>query len=294
MVKLIQMFALAGILALPMTASAVVTVTSTTTDGNALRDAILGSGITTVGNATFVGSDVSAGFFEGGLSSIGIDKGILLTSGNANLANGPNVEDGATGFASNVGDADLNAAFGVGTTDTTYLEFEFTTSNNNLFFNFVFASEEYNEFTNSAFNDVFAFFLDGVNVALIPGTTDPVSINNVNGGNPLGTNATNPQFFNNNDLNDGGSYLNEVGYDGFTDVFTVQAFNLAPGTHKIKLAISDTADTVLDSGVFIQGDSFSVEPPPVEVIPEPASIVVWTLIGAVATGGYIRRRRQGC
>ncbi len=54
-----------------------------------------------------------------------------------------------------------------------------------LFFEFVFSSEEYNEFVNSGFNDVFAFFVDGENIGFVPGTFDPVSIDTVNGGNPL-------------------------------------------------------------------------------------------------------------
>ena len=48
------------------------TVTETTNDGNRLRDAILGSGLTAVGNARFAGSGVSAGFFTGGANIIGM------------------------------------------------------------------------------------------------------------------------------------------------------------------------------------------------------------------------------
>ncbi len=109
-------------------------------------------------------------------------------------------------------------------------------------------------------SEVFGFFLDGNNIALIPGTTTPVSINNVNGGNPFGTNATNPGFYNNNDPNDPGSPSFDIEYDGFTKVFQAQALNLKPGTHTIKLAIADTGDSSLDSAVFIQGGSFSDEP----------------------------------
>lgn len=76
------------------------------------------------------------------------------------------------------------------------LEFDFTTTGGNLFFSFVFASEEYNEYVNSSFNDVFGFFVNGVNIALVPGTSTPVAINSVNcgysGGGALpGTNPEN-------------------------------------------------------------------------------------------------------
>ena len=44
------------------------------------------------------------------------------------------------------------------------------------------------------------------NVAFLPGTSIPIQVNTVNGGNPLGTDAQNPQFFNNNDIDDGGQF----------------------------------------------------------------------------------------
>ncbi|MDA1052306.1 MAG: DVUA0089 family protein [Planctomycetota bacterium] len=240
------------------TVGGVVTITSTTTNADALRDALLGPGVTAVGNATFVGGPTSAGFFVGGGSSIGIEDGIILTSGDATFAGGPNISDSSSGLASQAGDADLDAAFGITTTDTSYLQFDFTSSSPQLFFNYVFGSEEYNEFVNS-FNDAFAFFLDGQNIALIPGTATPVSINNVNGGNPLGVNPQNPQFFVNNNPSDAGLFLNEVGYDGFTTVLTAAVTNLAPGTHTIKLVIGDVLDSAFDTGVFLQAGSFSNE-----------------------------------
>lgn len=233
-----------------------VVIDSTTNIANDLRNSLLGNGITAVGNATFVGSATSAGFFSGGGSSIGIESGVILTSGDANLAAGPNKTDFSTGFASGVGDPALDALTGFTTRDTTSLEFQFQSDGGELFFNFVFASEEYNEFANSSFNDVFAFFVDGANIALIPGTTTPVTINNINGGNPFGTNAQNPQFFVNNEIGTG-LFNDEVEYDGFTQVFTARSQNLGPGVHTIKLTISDAGDTALDSAVFLELGSFS-------------------------------------
>ena len=236
-----------------------VTVDAITNDANRLRDILLGPGVTPVGNATLVGGATSAGLFSGGSSSIGIESGIVLTTGDASNAAGPNVADDSFGLASGVGDADLDAEFGLVTTDATYLEFSFTTSTGNLSFDYVFASEEYNEFVGSPFNDAFGFFLDGQNIALIPGTGAPVTINSVNGGFPFGVGAVNPQFYVNNDLNDNGLFLNEVGYDGFTTVLTAQASNLSLGVHTIKLAISDVTDTDWDSGVFLAAGSFAGE-----------------------------------
>ncbi|MEZ6115309.1 MAG: choice-of-anchor L domain-containing protein [Pirellulaceae bacterium] len=117
-------------------------------------------------------------------------------------------------------------------------------------FEYVFASEEYNEYVNSSFNDVFGFFLNGSNIALLPGTSTPVTINNVNGG-------TNSSYFKNNDPSDFGiptPYGTE--YDGFTQVLEAVAVDLQPGVvHHLKIAIADASDSALDSAVFLRGQS---------------------------------------
>ena len=63
---------------------------------------------------------------------------------------------------------------GMDTHDAAVLSFDFNIATNRpLHFNFVFGSDEYPDFGNQ-YNDVFGFFLDGTNVAVIPGTTTPV------------------------------------------------------------------------------------------------------------------------
>ncbi|MCC5598594.1 choice-of-anchor L family PEP-CTERM protein [Nostoc favosum] len=263
---------------------------TTTSNANVLVNSILGSGIT-VSNVKYNGASVASGTFTNGLSPvIGIDTGIILTSGNANLAPGPNTQDGATGNNGLPGDANLNSLIpGFNTFDASTLQFDFTSATGDLFFNYVFASEEYNEFVNSNFNDVFGFFLDGVNIALLPGTTTPVSINNVNGGNPLGTNAKNSQFFNNNDPSDGGPFFN-LQYDGFTKVFTASAKGLSAGKHTIKLAIADAGDSSFDSAVFIQGGTFSGEPP--KSVPEPTTMLGILGLGIFGATSSLKRKQQ--
>ncbi|WP_414621434.1 PEP-CTERM sorting domain-containing protein [Calothrix sp. CCY 0018] len=255
-----------------------------TNDGNTLTNTILGSGITVVpGSVNYNGANGASGTFtNGNLSGIGIDSGIILTTGQASSAVGPNNADDTTTVNGTAGDADLDALIPQNTRDAATLEFDFESAGGDIFFDYVFASEEYNEFTNSSFNDVFAFFLDGQNIALVPGTTTPVSINSVNTG-------TNSAFFNNNDPSDLGTPTPfNIEYDGFTTVFTAQALALTPGTHTIKLAVADAGDSSLDSAVFIKGSSFSDT---TEEVPEPLTILGTLTAGAFGTQ-FMKKRKQ--
>jgi hypothetical protein len=271
-----------------ISSTAIAISVTATDDGNLLVNTILGSGIT-VSDIKYYGADFASRTFTDGLfSGIGIENGIVLTSGDATLIDSFNDSDSATGNNSLSGDADLGSLVPQTTYDATILEFDFQSAGGDLFFNYVFGSEEYNEYTNSEFNDVFAFFLDGTNIALIPGTAEPVSINNVNGGNPFGTNASNPDLYNNNDLNDGGPFFN-FEYDGFTDVFVATFLELAAGDHHIKLAIADSGDHILDSGVFIQAGTFSDTKTPLAPVPEPATMLL--LCSGLVTFAGIGRRK---
>lgn len=278
--------ALGLVLAMAST-NALAIVIATTTDADVLAGNILGGGITIVpGTTSYTGGAIQSGTFTDG-SVIGFESGIILTSGNANLAPGPNVSDSAglsNGFA---GDADLNALIPQNTFNAAVLEFDFETAGGDLFFNFVFASEEYNEYANTSFNDVFAFFVDGTNIALAP-DGQVASINNINCGNPYIGVGPNCSSFNNNDLNDGGPFF-DIEYDGFTDVLTAEALGLGAGEHHIKIAIADAGDGILDSAVFIQSGTFSDEPTSAS---EPGILALMSLGLALAFAGTITRRRK--
>ncbi|KPV39714.1 hypothetical protein AN478_11455 [Thiohalorhabdus denitrificans] len=264
-------------------------------DADTLVDAVLGPGITLDGAPSYSdGPDAAqSGIFTGGNDAgIGIEEGVLMTSGSAANVDGSNHGDYTSTETGAPGDPDLDALVAPGETrDAAVLELDFSTDSGNLAFDYVFASEEYNEFVGSSFNDVFAFFVDGENIANIPGTDTPVSINNVNGGNPLGKDASNADLFNNNDLDDGGPFF-DLEYDGFTDVFTATATGLEPGSHTIKLAIADTGDNDLDSGVFIEGGSFTSRPGDgTTPVPAPGTLL---LLGAGFAGlGWAGRKAVG-
>lgn len=230
----------------------------------ALVTALLGPGVT-VSNVTFTGTNVAAGTFAGGTGIIGFESGIILSSGSIGFVPGPNTQDSTSGVNLGFGDADLAGLIpGYTVYDACVLEFDFQCTGPQIIqFQYVFASEEYNEWVNTSFNDVFGFFLNGVNIALIPGSFGtPVSINNLNCDNPY-----NPplggfcNLFINNRCADipPGQFpcvgVRDTEMDGLTVVLTATG-TLMPGVNHIKLAIADAGDQVLDSNVFIQGQSF--------------------------------------
>lgn len=269
---------LAGCSFVATSAQAIVVTPYDTADN--LAQSLVGSGVT-ISNVSYTGSTAASGYFTGGNSSgLGIDKGIVLTSGLASNITSVNTSDAITGNNGLAGDADLNGLIPQNTYDASVLKFDFVSAGDSVFFNYAFGSDEYNEYVNSSYNDVFGFFFEGSNVALIPGTSTPVSINNVN-------NGANAGYYNDNDPSNLGTptpYAFE--YDGFTDMFTATIGGLTAGdTYSIKLAIADAGDYILDSGVFLQAGSFSDTP----TVPEPSTLL---LLSAGLMGLVAARRRQ--
>jgi hypothetical protein len=279
--KLARLFALSffiiwAIAQTPLAASAnpglsVQPIDGTTVTPASLVQTLAGPGVT-VSGVNYTGADEASGQFSGGTGIIGFGDGIVLTSGSATNVVGPNDNDGKTTDNNQPGDTDLENIQGVGSGQShnaAVLEFDFTPTAGTIYVNFVFASEEYNEFANTTYNDVFAFFVKtpsdvapGTNCAKVPNTDPvvPVSVNNINGGNPLGSNAQNSQYFINNDPSDLPNAGLDTQMDGLTTVLTCQA-NVTPDvTNHLKLAIADTGDSVLDSAVFLQSNSLSTTP----------------------------------
>lgn len=250
-----------------LTSSAQALTLTPTNNGVNLVRTILGSGINVPSNSVrYQGDSNASGIFTDGLSSgLGIDSGIILTTGDAINAIGPN-------SANNTGTNHNLRLTGTQLRDPVLLDFEFESEGGDVFFNYVFASEEYNESVNApGFGDTFRIFIDGENVALIPGTNIPVDVQTVN--------RNNPQFFNDNAFSSSGSPFN-LEYDGFTTVLTAQALNLLPGSHSIRFAIADTIDGFVDSALFIQAGSFS-DRASNQKVPESS-----TLMGLLAFGAF--------
>lgn len=221
----------------------------------------------TYSNIKYTGVNSATGLFAGGIADgLGIEKGIILSTGRISNAIGPNKCYKTTTVHKQEGDANLDA-LGSFTRDAAVLEFDFVPEGDLLEFNYVFASEEYVEWVGSKFNDVFGFFLDGENIALIPNTTTPVAINSIHS-TPWGYEA-NPELFRDNNYpfpwdidayntkpcQPGTSTSFRTEFDGFTTVLRVSATVTPNQIHHLKLVIADRGDYSLDSAVFLQGKS---------------------------------------
>ena len=222
-----------------------------------VKNILLGGGVT-VSNVTFQGDLAQIGSFANGITTnIGLNNGLVLATGGISEVIGPNLASGKSISVINSihSEPDIASMVTSSINDPAILEFDFIPKGDSLEFEYVFGSEEYPEFVNSSYNDVFGFFLSGPgingtflnnaqNIALIPGTTNFVSINNLN-------DKTNSQFYIDNT-----SGLT-IEYDGFTTVLKAKAKIQPCQTYHIKLVIADLGDQAWDSGVFLKAGSFS-------------------------------------
>jgi gliding motility-associated-like protein len=225
-----------------------------------VQDVFLGGGCVQVQNITYTGGSSQRAYFSNGNGAIGLNNGVLLTTGNAT-----SVPQGISGSSSDDmpggGDATLNTLANGTTYDAAVLEFDFRPTIANISFQYAFASEEYPEYVCSSFNDVFGFFISGPgiagtqNIALVPTSSLYVGINTVNPGVAGAFGATGctslaySTYYNSGNAN--------MAFDGYTDIFTANAVVQPCQWYHIKLAIADEADGILDSGVFLAANSFS-------------------------------------
>ena len=254
-----------------------------------VQNVFLGTGVT-ASNITYYGDTnyIQMGFFEGNNSTIGLDSGIVLTSGHINTippggtGNGsittvPGVYPNGQGSGdpdlltlANIAPTQLNLGFSVNqVNDASILEFDFEPSADTVEFRYVFASFEYLTYVNTQFNDVFGFFISGpgitgpysspagfpngsVNIAEIPGTTLPITVSTVHPG-------LNSQYYVPSDTT--------IAYTGGTTVIVAKHAVTPCQNYHIKLAIGDGTDKILDSGVFLEAKSFSSGAIQIDAVP---------------------------
>ncbi|WP_312422902.1 choice-of-anchor L domain-containing protein [Epilithonimonas sp.] len=225
-----------------------------------------------ISNVTVSGGNLGAGnssygYFNKGTSNLGMNEGIILSTGNILAAPGPKTKPVQSATASGwTGDLDLADATRLPMSElsnATFLEFDFkSTLSKKISFRYMFLSEEYYP-GNYNYSDAFAFLIKKKgstdpyqNIAVVPGTGDPVSVTTIN-------DRDNPKYF------DGfiGFYSEQTGsndsatnFNGQTKILTAVA-EIDPGEeYHIKLVIADegrNANSQYDSAVFLEAGSFT-------------------------------------
>ena len=237
-----------------------------------VEDVLVDSDCQQVFNITYstgsnFGSDNGIGYFENNGSGFPLERGLVLISGNANGVPGPEDEILSTlnGWP---GDADLENAIpdlaSGDSNDATIIEFDFIPVINTMSFDFIFAAEEYGTFQ-CQFADSFAFLLtdsNGVttNLALVPGTTDPISVFTIRDmAHNSNCNSVNPEFFG-NFYGDTGlpTIASPIDLMGHTVVMTANSAVIPNEQYHIKMVIADAGDNAYDSAVFLGGGSFDI------------------------------------
>jgi len=235
----------------PFVASAQLTVNNGPTAVQ-LAQVLAGPNIT-INSATLTGGATASGSFDGTSSNLGMTGGVILSNGDVGDAPGPNNSNGGNANLGQPGTAQMDSMAGAISFDAITLEFSFNVQSDFIQFQYIFASEEYPEYAppnSSSYNDVFAFFISGPgiigeeNIALVPGTSSSVSINNINA-------VTNNQYYFDNA---GGA---TVQYDAWTTILTAERQNLVPcQEYTMKLVLADAGDADWSSAVFLLENSF--------------------------------------
>ncbi|HPT03314.1 MAG TPA: choice-of-anchor L domain-containing protein, partial [Bacteroidales bacterium] len=249
-------------------------VINTSATPEQLVQTLVGNGVT-FSNVTYGGGNVSRGTFSGP-NNIGIPSGVVLATGNANsIPQYPTNGMDNSGTSAVQNDPDMNSICGVATQNGSILEFDFVPQGDLLTFNFIFASEEYANFAPpcaSSYNDGFGFFISGpgisgpysnnsANIALIPSTTIPVSINNINC-------ITNTEYYKSNYNGNGQCNGCPEGlvtdpnfvFNAYSAVLQATVVLIPCSTYHIKLAVANAADGQYQSGVLLEESSFSSIP----------------------------------
>lgn len=251
------------------------------TPATLIQNVFIGGGVPVLNITSGSSSTQQLGRFDGGLNIIGIDSGVVMSSGN--IASIPVNGFASTGYFG-LGDADVLAVaqsvpWGTppGTMrDRAVIEFDFVAAqSDSISFEYAFGSEEWPSYPCSVFNDAFGFFISGpgitgtysnnaVNVSIVPGTTNlPVAITSIHNGTgsfPCNGNPSYPQYYNDGPVPNPFTFAgsNPGQFSGaFTDVFaTVPIPVNACDTYHVKLAICDGVDWIFDSAVFLKAKSF--------------------------------------
>lgn len=247
-----------------------ITVDDSYTAQKLVENVLVNSSCATVSNFSTTGDSFplgqnSYGYFTNAGGNFPFKDGVVLSTSYAKKSIGPYDSNllnivGNDGDSAWQGDNDLNQILGIKSVTATVLEFDFTPLTNFLSFDYIFASIEYYDTSPCKYSDGFAFLIKEnipgstyKNLAVIPGTTTPVSSTNIHpavlqGGCP----AVNEQYF--NGYNNATSPIN---YSGQTVVMNAQTDVVAGKSYHIKLVIANDKNEFYDSAVFLQAGGFA-------------------------------------
>ncbi len=230
-------------------------------DANEMAQKLVGKGIEVFNAKLLCGDNGSGYFWNGGTTNLGIESGIVLTTGTTEIAFSPNDRGDASG-GGGPGFApleDVGGTIHIHTFNACVLEFDFIAQSNEVYLNYVFGSEEYPEWVGSPLTDVFVILIEGLpqyppempflqrNIATIPGSPDPgvhVAINFLN------ANSYSEYYQDNTDNP-------HLQYDGQTVRLSAKATVTPLNTYHLTLAVADNSDAIYDSGLFFEEGSFS-------------------------------------
>lgn len=251
MKKIISTFIIISALAFFHQAQAQLVVTGGALNGTNLAQNLAGNNIT-VTNASVSGNASQSGTFTFSGAGLNVNSGVIMSTGSIFDAVGPNTNGSTSTVFNGPGNTLLSNLSGQTTRDAVVLQFDFEVQSEDIEFNYIFLSEEYNEWVGSSFNDVFAFYISGPgivgeeNLAVVPGTTTPVSINTINSSS----------FWQYYVDNESAPFTSNIEYDGFTTLMTASKSGLIPcETYTLKLMIADAGDAALDAAVLLQENS---------------------------------------
>jgi len=255
-----------------------ITIDETLTTQQLVEDILIDSPCAIVSNfIQYTGTDEGdvngIAAFDANGSGFPFAAGIILSSGNVASAPGPNstlLSEGGAGWG---GDLDLEAVTtATNTQNASFIQFNFVPQISNISFDFLMASEEYNQVFECAFSDAFAFILtDNItgitqNLAVLPGTTTPIEVTNIRyevigqcaAINEIYFGQYNFQPITNPLAPSVPAALAPINFNGQTVELTAIGTVVPGNSYTIKLVVADQQDTLFDISVYLEAGSFNI------------------------------------
>lgn len=224
----------------------------------AIANYLQGSGIN-ISNLIINCDSQAYGQMSTAISSFPMGDGLLLSTGAISQVPNPASYFASSSFGTGQ-DQDIQNTVGFTTYDACALEFDAVPTFGNIYFEYVWGSEEYPEFICN-FNDAFLLLVSGpgingsylnnaTNIAILPDSATIVSINTVHD-NTVGAACPTPfdslYVDNSNDTT--------IAFDGYTQMLTAGINLTAGATYHFKIVVADVMDGIFDSGVFLLQNS---------------------------------------